>query len=83
MMYLATKWDTFDNAEENSFDKDIPDADSKKIVQYHFKLKKNPCVENTWAMCGECEKKETIDAVMINVRSVLTLLINCIMFVLF
>ena len=39
-MYLATKWDTFDNTDDDSFDKDILDADSKKIIQHHFKLKK-------------------------------------------
>ena len=32
--------------EDNSFDKDIPDADSKKIIQHHFKLKKKTCMEN-------------------------------------
>ena len=40
-MYLATKWDTFNNNDNESFDKDIPDADSKKIIQHSFKLKKN------------------------------------------
>ena len=46
MVYLATKSDAFNKTEDNSFDKDIPDADSKKIIQYHFKLKKT-CMENT------------------------------------
>ena len=39
--------------DDNSFDKDIPAADSKKIIQHHFKLKKKHawkihklCVEN-------------------------------------
>ena len=43
----------FNNTEDNSFGKDIPDADSEKITQHHFKLKKQhawkihePCVEN-------------------------------------
>ena len=27
----------------NSFNKDIPDAESKKIIQHHFKLKKKTC----------------------------------------
>ena len=50
-MYLTTKRDTFNNT----------DADSKKIIQHHFKPKKTClCVENV-------RKKETID-VMINVR---------------
>ena len=53
MVYLATEWDTFRNSDDNSFDKHIPDADSKKIIQHHFKLKKKTCVENTWAMCGK------------------------------
>ena len=44
-MYLATKWDIFDNTDDNSFDKDIPDAESKKIIQHHFKLKKDMRVE--------------------------------------
>ena len=30
----------FNNTEDNSFGKDIPDADSEKIIQHHFKLKK-------------------------------------------
>ena len=38
MVYLATKWDTFNYTDDNSFDKDIPDADSKKIIQHHFKV---------------------------------------------
>ena len=29
------------NTDDNSFDKNISDADSKKIIQHHFKLKKN------------------------------------------
>ena len=52
-MYLATNRHTFNNTDDNSFDKDIPDADSKKIIQHHFKLKKvhawrihELCVEN-------------------------------------
>ena len=45
-MYLATKLGTFNNMDCNSFDKDILDADSKKIIQHHVKLKKT-CVENT------------------------------------
>ena len=39
-MYLATNWDTFNNTDKNSLDKDISDADSKEIIQHHFKLKK-------------------------------------------
>ena len=27
------------NTDDNSFDKNILDADSKKIIQHHFKLK--------------------------------------------
>ena len=46
-MYLASKSDTFNKTEDNSFDKDIPDADSKKIIQYHFKLKRNTCMVYT------------------------------------
>ena len=38
-MYLATKRDNFNNTDDNSFDKGIPDADTKKIIQHHFKLK--------------------------------------------
>ena len=42
------------NNDDDSFDKDIPDADSKKVREYHFKLKKDMhgkhmsyvCVEN-------------------------------------
>ena len=30
MVYLATKWDTFNNTDDDSLHKDIPDADSKK-----------------------------------------------------
>ena len=66
MLYLATNWETFNNNDDVSFDKDIPDADGKKVIQRHFKLKKI-CMEDMWAMCGECEEKETFD-VMINVR---------------
>ena len=40
-MYLATKLDTFNNTDDTSFDKDIPDSDGKKIIQHHFTLKKN------------------------------------------
>ena len=40
-VYLATKWHTFNNTDDNSFDKDIPDADRKKIIQHYFKLKKD------------------------------------------
>ena len=47
--------------------KDIPDADSKKIIQHHFKLKRTTGIENTRAICGMREK-ETFD-VIINVRS--------------
>ena len=47
MVHLATKSDAFSKTEDNSFDKDIPDADSKKIKQYHFKLKTKTCMENT------------------------------------
>ena len=47
MLYLATKLDTFNNTDDTSFDKDIPDADSMKIIQHHFKLKKKTCMENT------------------------------------
>ena len=61
-MYLATKSDN-----DKPFDKNIPDADRKKIIQHHFKLKKKHawrlhelCVENV-------SKKETFN-VMINVR---------------
>ena len=81
-MYLATKWDSFDNTEDNSFDKDIPDVDSKKIVQHHFKLKKNMCGQYM-SFVWRIWEKETFDVVMINVRPVLTLPTNCIMFVLF
>ena len=31
----------YNNTDDNSLDKDIPDADSKKIIQHHFKLKKD------------------------------------------
>ena len=54
MVYLATKCDIFNNTNDNSFNKDIPEADSKKIIQ-HVKLKKKYawrihelCVENVW-----------------------------------
>ena len=36
MEYLATKLDTFNNNHDNSFDKDIPNADSQKV---HFEPK--------------------------------------------
>ena len=32
MVYLATKSDTFNNNDDDSFDKDIPDTDSKKVI---------------------------------------------------
>ena len=35
MVYLAI------NNDDDSFDKDIPDAHSKKVIQHHFKLKKH------------------------------------------
>ena len=63
-MYLATKWDTFNNTDDNSFDKDITDTDSKKTMQDHFKLKKSvhrKCMTYLWRIWGE----ETSD-VMIN-----------------
>ena len=34
MVYLATKLGTSGNTDDNSFDKDIPDADSKKVIQH-------------------------------------------------
>ena len=64
-----------------SFDKDIPDADSKKIVQHHFKLKKKHvwgihelCVENVRKRGIQCRHDKS------DACSNLT---NCIMFVLF
>ena len=38
----------------------------KEFIQHHFKLKKKR-VEDTWAMCGECEEKETFH-IIINMR---------------
>ena len=58
-MYLATKRDTFNNTDDSSFDKDIPDADIKKTIQHHFKLKKH-----AWKTHWLCVGKETL----INVR---------------
>ena len=56
MVCLATKWDTFNNNDDDSFDKDILDADSKKVMQYHFRLKtKNmhrKYVSYVWRMWG-------------------------------
>ena len=53
MVCVAIKSDAFNNTEDNSFDKNIPDADSEKIIQHHSKLKKihawkvhELCVEN-------------------------------------
>ena len=40
MVYLATKLDTFNNNDADTFDKCIPDADSKKVIQHHFQNKK-------------------------------------------
>ena len=37
MMYLAAKLDIFNNNDDDSFDKDIPDADSK--MSYNIILK--------------------------------------------
>ena len=66
MVQCILLWDNLSNTDDNSFDKDIPDADSKKIIQHHFKLKpKKIYMENTWG--GECDEKETFN-VMINVR---------------
>ena len=31
----------FNNNDGDSFDKDIPDADGKKVTHHHFKLKKS------------------------------------------
>ena len=54
-MYLATKWDTFNNTDDNSLDKDITDADSKKIIQHYFKLKKmhGKYMRRLWRMWGK------------------------------
>ena len=41
MVYLAIKRDAFNKTEDNSFDKDIPDADSKKITHIILNRKKN------------------------------------------
>ena len=46
-MYLATKRDTFNNNDDDSFDKDVPDADSNKVTRHHFKLKK----KRAWNIC--------------------------------
>ena len=40
-MYLVTNSDTFNNNDDDSFDKDIPDADSKKVTQHIFIIKTN------------------------------------------
>ena len=45
-MYLATKGDTSNNNDDDSFDKGIPDVDSKEVIQHHFKLKKKTSMEN-------------------------------------
>ena len=36
----------FCSNDDDSSDKDIPDVDSKKVIQHHFKLRKNTCMEN-------------------------------------
>ena len=59
-MYLATKCDTFHNNDDDSSDKVIPDADSKKVTQHHFKLKEI----HAWKICEPCVENN----VMINVR---------------
>ena len=58
-MYLPTKRDTFNNNNDNSFDKDIPDADSKKIIQHNFKLEKKICM-NICELCVENVRKRDI-----------------------
>ena len=61
MVYLATKWDAFNKTGDNWFDKGIPGADSKKIIQ-HFKLKKKRAwkyMSYVWRMW----RKETFDAI--------------------
>ena len=56
-MYLATKLYTFNNTDDNSFGKDIPDAYGMKIIQHHFKLKKN--VWKIYELCVENVKKNS------------------------
>ena len=50
------------NSRCNSFDKNIPDADSKKIIRHHFKLKK----KRACRIHELCVEKEIFD-IMINV----------------
>ena len=37
----GAKLDVFNNNDDDSFDEDIPDADSKKVMQHHFKREIN------------------------------------------
>ena len=62
-MYLATK--LVHSNDDDSSSKTILDADSKKVIQHHFKLK-NTCME-ICELCGECVGKETF-SVTIKVR---------------
>ena len=56
-VYLATKWDNFNNTDDNLFDNDIPDADSMKTEKSmhgkYMSYGKNPYIRILNFMLGK------------------------------